>query len=166
MSDDRLSRKKSFVINNEHADMIVNDLLQGEYETLGRIFADLVNYNLFGDESIIENSSDDKAERTARRLLRSDSEHYISNWLAKSEQNAKNRTSGQEPNIDEIVDYARAKGYDVNTVKGWAIEQAHNDWKDQNGKPIKYWRKTLDAYVNAINRNKINDMALGIGKKK
>lgn len=164
MSDDRLSRKTSFVINNEHADMIVNDLLAGEYETLGRIFADLVNYNLFGDESIVENAGDDRAERTARRLLKSDSEHYISNWLAKSEQNAKNRTSRQEPSIDEILDYARAKGYDQNTVKGWAIDQAHKGWKDQDGETIKYWKRTLDSYMRAVNKNLLNNMARSIGK--
>lgn len=164
MSEDRLSRKKSFVINSEHADMIVNDLLQGDFETLGRIFTDLVNYNLFGDESITESASEDKAERTARRLLRSDSEHYISNWLAKSEQNAKNRTSGQEPTNEEIREYARSKGYDENTVIGWAMEQAHRGWVDQNGEPVKYWKKTLDAYMRGVSKKMLENMARRIGK--
>ena len=164
MSEDRMSRKKSFVINNEHADMICNDLLAGDYETLGRIFVDLVNFNLFGDESIVENAGDDKAERTARRLLKSDSEHYISNWIARSEQNAKNRTSRQEPSIDEILDYARVKGYDQNIVKGWAIDQAHKGWKDKDGEPVRYWKKTLDSFMRAVSRKQLDNMARSIGK--
>lgn len=151
------STKKSFVINSEHADMIVNDLMQGDYEALGRIFTDLVNFNLYGDLTITETVDGDKAERTARRLLKSDSEHYIKHYKAKSEQNAKNRLSGQRPDNAEIKDYARAKGYDENIVMEWCINQAHNDWLDQNGEPIKYWKKTLDAYMQAVMRNKIND---------
>ena len=165
MNKDRLSRKKSFVLNSEHSDMIVNGLLKDDFETLGRIFTDLVNYNLYGDESIVENAGDDKAEIMARRLLRSDSEHYISNWLARSEQNAKNRTSGQEPSNDELMDYARAKGYDTNIVKGWAIDQAHRSWTDQDGNPIKYWKKTLDAYMRGVNRKRIEDMTKTIGRR-
>ena len=151
------STKKSFVINSEHADMIVNDLMQGDYEALGRIFTDLVNFNLYGDLSITETVDGDKAERTARRLLKSDSEHYIKHYVAKSEQNAKNRTARQYPDNAEIKDYARAKGYDEQIVMDWCITQAHNDWLDQNGQPIKYWKKTLDAYMQAVMRNKISD---------
>ena len=158
MSDETLKRKKSFVINNSHADLIVNDLLQGDYEALGRIFTDLVNYNLYGDESLTECECKDKAERSARKLLKADSELYIENWIAKSEQNAKNRKSGQEPTKDELLDYARAKGYDEQIVIGWAMEKAHNDWKDENGDPIKYWKKTLDAYMRGVNRNRIAEI--------
>ena len=149
------STKKSFVINSEHADMIVNDLMQGDYEALGRIFTDLVNFNLYGDMAITETVDGDKAERTARRLLKSDSEHYIKHYVAKSEQNAKNRTARQYPNNAEIKDYARAKGYDEQIVMDWCIEQAHKDWLDQNGEPIKYWKKTLDAYMRGVMQNKI-----------
>ena len=149
------STRKSFVINSEHADMIVNDLLQGDYEALGRIFTDLVNLNLYGDMSIIENLDGDKAERTARRLLKSDSEHYIAHYKARSEQNSKNRTAKQYPDNAEIKDYARAKGYDENIVMEWCLNQAHNDWLDQNGEPIKYWKKTLDAYMRGVMQNKI-----------
>lgn len=159
------STKKSFVINSEHADMIVNDLMQGDYEALGRIFTDLVNYNLYGDLSITETMECDKAERTARRLLKSDSEHYISHYKARSEQNAKNRTSGQQPDKAEVRDYARAKGYDENIAIGWAIEQVQRDWKDQDGKPIQYWKKTLDAYMQAINRKRIEDMTKTFNKR-
>lgn len=158
------STKKSFVLNNEHADMIVNDLLQGEYETLGRIFTDLVNYNLYGDESIIESSGEDKAERTARRLLRSDSEQYISNWIARSQQNAKNRKSEQYPNNDEVREYARSKGYDEEVAMSWCMEKTRNDWIGQDGKPIKYWKKNLDSYMQGINRNRINEMSRNIGR--
>ena len=152
------STRKSFVINSEHADMIVNDLMQGDYEALGRIFTDLVNFNLYGDYSIVETECNDKAERSARKLLKSDSEHYIQHYKARSEQNAKNRTARQYPDNNEIKDYARAKGYDENIVMEWCINQAHNDWLDQNGEPIKYWKKTLDSYMQAVNRNKINDL--------
>ncbi len=152
--------RNSFVINNEHADMIVNDLLQGDYEALGHIFTDLVNLNLYGDYAIIENLDDkDKAERTARKLLKTDSEHYLNHFIARSEQNRTNRTAGQYPNNAEVKDYARAKGYDENIAVGWCIEQAQNDWKDQNGEPIKYWKKTLDAYMRGVARNRIKDMA-------
>lgn len=149
------STKKSFVINSEHADMIVNDLMQGDYETLGRIFTDLVNFNLYGDMAITDTVGDDKAERTARRLLKSDSEHYIKHYIARAEQNAKNRTARQYPDNAEIKDYARAKGYDENIVMEWCIEQAHKDWIDKDGEPIKYWKKTLDAYMRAVNQNRI-----------
>lgn len=149
------STRKSFVINSEHADMIVNDLLQGDYETLGRIFTDLVNFNLYGDLTITETIGNDKADRTARRLLKSDSEHYIAHYKARSEQNAKNRTARQYPDDAEIKDYARAKGYDPNIVMDWCINQAHNDWLDKNGEPIKYWKKTLDSYMQAVMRNKV-----------
>ena len=163
MSEFKLPKsKRSFVINSEHADMIVNDLLAGEYEMLGKIFTDLVNYNLYGDESLIESASEDRTDRTARRLLRYDSEQYITNWIAKSEQNAKNRTGGTEPSRDEIIDYARAKGYDEQIAIGWAIEQSHKDWKDRDGKPVKYWRKTLDAYMRAVGKKRIEDMTKGI----
>jgi hypothetical protein len=158
MSEDRLSRKKSFVINNSHADLIVNDLLEGDFETLGRIFTDLVNYNLFGDESLTENASGDKADRSARRLLREDSENYITSWLAKSEQNEKNRKGGQEPTDEEIKDYARSKGYNEQIAIEWAITQAHNGWKDPSGEPIKYWKKTLDAYMRGVVRNMGNNI--------
>ena len=151
------STRKSFVINSEHADMIVNDLMQGDYEALGRIFTDLVNFNLYGDLTITETECNDKIERSARKLLKSDSEHYITHYIARSEQNAKNRTASQYPDDAEIKDYARAKGYDPNIVMDWCIKQAHNDWKDQNGQPIKYWKKTLDSYMQAVMRNKIND---------
>lgn len=156
--------RKSFVINSEHADMIVNVLLEGEYETLGHIFVDLVNLNVHGDLSITEVDVADKAERTARRLLKDDSEHYISSYEARSKINADNRTSGHQPSTDELKDYAKKKGYDEQTVIGWAIKQAHNDWTDQNGEPIKYWRKTLDSYMQAVNRNKIQSMASQIGR--
>ncbi len=156
--------KKTFVINSEHADMIVNDLLQGDYETLGRIFTDLVNYNLTGDEQIIEITCEDKAERTARRLFKSDSEHYITHYTDRSKQNAKNRTAGQYPDDLEIKDYARAKNYDEQIVLDWCIKQAHNNWKDQNGEPIRYWKKTLDKYMQGVNRKKIEQMAGKIGK--
>jgi len=161
---EKMSRKKSFVINSEHADSICNELLAGEYETLGRIFVDLVNYNLYGDETITETECTDKIERHARRLFKTDSENYIRNWLAKSEQNAKNRTSKQEPTRDELVAYANAKGYDEQTVIGWSIEQAQKNWLDPNGEPIKYWKKTLDAYMKGVNRNKLEEMVKGIGK--
>lgn len=156
--------KKSFVLNNEHCDMIVNDLLQGDYEALGRVFSDLVNYNLYGDLSITERECSDKAERTARRLLKTDSENYINNWIAKSEQNAKNRTSNQRPDNAEIKDYARAKGYDEQVAVAWAIEMAHKDWLDNNGDPIRYWKKALDGYVRGINKNKVNDTIRDIFK--
>lgn len=159
------STKKSFVINSEHADMIVNDLMQGDYEALGRIFTDLVNFNLYGDLTITETVDGDKAERTARRLLKSDSEHYIKHYVAKSEQNAKNRTARQYPDNAEIKDYARAKGYDEQVVMDWCISQAHQDWKDQNGEPIKYWKKTLDAYMQAVNRKRIEDITKNIGRR-
>lgn len=161
-NSENLARKKSFVINNDHADMIVNDLLQGEYEALGRIFADLVNYNLYGDETITECECTDKAERTARRLLKADSEHYINNWLAKSEQNSKNRKGledGQGPGREEILDYARAKGYDEQIAIEWALNRAKDDWKDNDGNPIRYWKKPLDAYMKAVNRNRIKEIA-------
>lgn len=161
-----LKRKQSFVLNNEHSDMIVNDLLQGEYEILGRIFTDLVNYNVHGDESIVDlDDTMDKAERTARRLFKVDSENYINHWIGRSQQNAKNRTSGQEPDQEELLSYARSKGYDEQTVIKWSIEQAHRDWTDQNGDPIKYWRKTLDSYMKAVNRNRLRDMTNGIGRR-
>lgn len=160
--------RKSFVINSEHADMIVNDLMQGDYEALGRIFTDLVNLNVNGDLSITETACESKAERTARRLLKSDSEHYIAHYKARSEQNAKNRTSNQQPAREEILDYARAKGYirnldDEQVVVGWAMEQAQRDWKDRNGEPIKYWKKTLDAYMVAVMKKKTAD-ALNFGR--
>lgn len=148
------STRKSFVINSEHADMIVNDLMQGDYEALGRIFTDLVNYNLYGDLTITETVCEDKAERSSRKLLKSDSEHYIQHYKARSEQNAKNRTARQYPDNAEIKDYARAKGYDENIVMEWCLNQAHNNWLDQNDEPIKYWKKTLDSYMQAVNRNK------------
>lgn len=156
------STRKSFVINSEHADMIVNDLMQGDYEALGRIFTDLVNFNLYGDLTITETVCEDKAERSARKLLKSDSEHYIQHYKARSEQNAKNRTARQYPNNDEVRDYALSKGYDPNDAVGWAMEQAQRDWLDPNGEPIKYWKKTLDSYMQAVMRNKVkaglNDM--------
>ena len=157
--------KREFVINSEHADMIVNGLLKDDFETLGRIFADLVNYNLYGDESIVENAGEDKAEIMARRLLRSDSERYIENWIARSQKNSKNRTSGQQPDNAEVKDYARAKGYDENVAVGWALEQAKRDWTDTDGKPIKYWKQKLDAYMKAVNRNRIEEMTKTIGRR-
>lgn len=153
--------RKSFVINSEHADMIVNDLMQGDYEALGRIFTDLVNLNVNGDLSITETDCDNKAERTARRLLRSDSEHYIAHYKARSETNRDNRTSGHQPSREELLDYARAKGYDQQIVIEWGMKQAQQDWCDRNGEPIKYWKKTLDSYMQAVNRKKIDDMTKG-----
>lgn len=157
--------KREFVINCEHADMIVNDLLQGEYETLGRIFVDLVNFNLYGDLSITETECQDKADRTARRLLKADSERYIENWLSRSQKNSKNRKSGQQPDNAEVKDYARAKGYDENVAVGWALEQAKRDWTDTDGEPIKYWKQKLDAYMKAVNRNRIEEMTKTIGRR-
>lgn len=157
--------KRSFVINNEHADMIVNDLLQGNYEELGKIFTDLVNYNLYGDEAISEYKTDDRTVRTARRLLKSDSENYITNWISRSQQNSKNRTSKQIPERAEIEDYARAKGYDVNIVIGWAIDMSHKDWKDNNDEPIKYWKKALDAYMKGVTKNRLDNMAKNLTRK-
>lgn len=163
--DDVPASKKSFVINSAHADMIVNDLLQGDYEALGRLFTDLVNFNIYGDYSIIENIDDlDRTERTARKLLQADSENYIEHFVAKSQQNAKNRTSGHQPTRDELIDYARAKGYDEQTVIGWGMEQAQREWKDNNGDPIRYWKKTLDAYMQAINKKKIADITKGFSR--
>lgn len=159
------STRKSFVINSEHADLIVNDLMQGDYEALGRIFTDLVNFNLYGDYQLIETETKDKAERSARKLLKADSEHYISNYKAKSEQNAKNRTSGQQPSRDELLDYARAKGYDEQMVIEWGMEQARKEWKDSNGEPVRYWKKTLDAYMQAVNRKRIEDMTKNFGRR-
>lgn len=159
-----LENRKSFVINCEHADMIVNDLLQGDYDALGRIFTDLVNFNLYGDQSlydkekIAENPDFDKSERTARRLFKSDSEHYIKHYVARSKQNSKNRTAGQYPDYSELKEYARLKGYDENLAVDWGIQQASREWKDQNGEPVKYWKKTLDAYMKAINRKRIEEM--------
>ena len=158
MSDFKIpDTKKSFVINSDHADMIVNDLMQGDYEALGRIFTDLVNFNLYGDMALVETESEDKAERSARKLLKSDSENYIKHYIARSEQNAKNRTAKQYPDNAEVKEYARSKGYDENIAIGWAIEQAQRDWTEPNGEPIKYWKKTLDAYMQGVMRNKIND---------
>lgn len=157
MSDDKLKNKQSFVINNEHADMIVNDLLKGDFEALGRIFTDLVNYNLYGDETIVEYECTDKAERTARRLLKVDSEHYIKSWLARSDQNAKNRKSGATPTNDEVRDYCKAKGYNEQIAIDWAFDKAHNNWCDDAGEPIKYWKKSLDAYMRGVTRNQLND---------
>lgn len=162
---EKMSRKKSFVINSEHADSICNDLLAGEYETLGRIFVDLVNYNLYGDEAITETECTDRIERHARRLFKTDSEQYIRNWCAKSEQNAKNRTSRQEPTRDEVIAYANAKGYDEQIAIGWSIEQATKNWLDPNGEPIKYWKKTLDSYMRAVNRKKVEQIARDIVKR-
>ena len=85
--------------------MIVNDLMQGDYEALGRIFTDLVNLNVNGDLSITETDCENKAERTARRLLKSDSEHYIAHYKARSETNRDNRTSGHQPSREELLDY-------------------------------------------------------------
>lgn len=158
------STRKSFVINSEHADMIVNDLLQGDYEALGRIFTDLVNFNLYGDFSIVETECNDKAERSARKLLKSDSEHYIAHYKGRSEQNAKNRLSGQRPDRDEVKEYARLKGYDENIAMEWCLQQATNDWLDNKGEPIKYWKKTLDAYMKAVNLNKLNSSMKGMFK--
>ena len=47
----------------------------------------------------------------------------------------------------------------------WCISQAHQDWKDQNGEPIKYWKKTLDAYMQAVNRKKIEEFTKNIGRR-
>ena len=157
------STKKSFVINSEHADLIVNDLLQGDFEALGRLFTDLVNFNVNGDLALAETKAEDKAERTARRLFKIDSENYIKHYCKVSEQNAKNRTAEQQPNRDEILDYARSKGYirdlaDEQVVVSWAMTQAQNDWKDRDGNPIKYWKRTLDSYMLAVMRNKTKDM--------
>ena len=151
--------RRSFVINCEHADLIVNDLLQGDFEALGRIFTDLVNYNLYGDLAIVEPACENKAERSARKLLKADSEHYIANYTAKSEQNAKNRTSGQQPDNVEVREYARSKGYNPDIALEWAVEQAQRGWTDQNGEPIKYWKRTLDAYMAAVARKQIGDFA-------
>ena len=157
--------KRSFVINSEHADMIVNDLLQGDYEALGRIFTDLVNFNLGYNEDLKDAPCEDKAERTARKLLKTDSEHYIRNWIGRSEQNSKNRTSGQYPNNDEVRNYAISKGYDPNIAVGWAIERAQNNWCDEQGQPIKYWKKCLDSYMQGVNRKKIEDLTRNIGRR-
>ena len=157
--------RHTFVINNEHADLIVNDLLEGDFEALGRIFTDLVNFNLYGDYSIIENIENaDKAERSARKLFKSDSEHYIQNFKARSEQASKNRTSGQQPDNAEVRDYARAIGYDENVAVDWAIQTAQRGWTDKNGDPIKYWKKALDAYMRGIAKNRIMDMTSTIGR--
>lgn len=160
MSDDLIKipeTKKEFVINSEHADMIVNELLQSDFETLGRIFTDLVNYNVFGDLSITESECTDKAERVARRLLHNDSECYIKNFIGRSKQASKNRTAGQEPSMDEIKEYANAKGYDSNICQEWGIRKAKEHWLDQNGEHIKYWKQSLDSYIRGVNKNRLED---------
>lgn len=164
MSNEKLANKKSFVINNDHADMIVNDLLQGDFETLGHIFVDLVNYNVWGDETLFSDvfEYDSKSEKVARRLFKADSENYINNWISRSEKNSKNRKGledGQGPDLEELKDYARVKGYDEQAVTHWAIEKAHDNWKDSDGNPIRYWKKALDNYMRAVNRNRIAEMA-------
>lgn len=164
--EERLKRKSTFVVSKEHSEMIIN-LLDGDYESLGRLFDALIRLNVDG-EDVLSDSVDSKSrEAFAWKLLKCDAEHFIESWLGKSEQNSKNRKGledGQGPGLDEIKDYARAKGYDEQIVIDWAITKAHNDWKDDAGNPIKYWKKPLDAYMKGVNKKRINDMAKNVFK--
>lgn len=65
----KMKAGKTFKMDTVCANIIVNGLLDGDFEALGRIFTDFVNYTLYDDISIIKPECDDKCERIARDLL-------------------------------------------------------------------------------------------------
>lgn len=155
--EERLKRKSTFVVSKEHSEMIIN-LLDGDYESLGRLFDALIRLNVDGEDVLSDNVDGKSREAFAWKLLKSDAEHFIESWLGKSEQNSKNRRGlddGEEITLAELEDYCNAKGYDIQTAKGWMIQQADNGWKDENGKPIRYWKKVLDAYMRGVNKKRL-----------
>ena len=156
---ERLKRKKTFVINKEHAEMIL-DLLDGDFEVLGKIFVDLVAFNLYGDTSLLENADEaSKPERMARKLLASDAEHYIQSWLGKSEQNTRNRTARNYPDKVEFLAYCREKGFSEQDIHDYCepyfMEKVKTSWLDQNGEPIKYWKSAFEAFMREINKDRL-----------
>ena len=92
---ERLARKDSFSLGNEHMDIIINNLLPDNDANnikLGKIIRDLVAYNVDGTTDLIDNGNkQDSADMTARRLLLADAKRFQEAWLIRSIRATNNR---------------------------------------------------------------------------
>lgn len=118
-----LSRKEQFVISNKTADIIVNDLFRDDDAKLGKVFRDLVAFNVDGTTDLIDNVDDqDTSDRTARHLLYNDCKAFIDRWLLTSRHNASNRKG-------------KTKNKDDQTAKNEITEQPQASDKDDQDRP-------------------------------
>lgn len=167
-------------IDPKTASDLCNEVYPDKLETVGNIFKDYVNFFLYEDATLIE-ADCDRYERFARNQLADDAIRLRAHAKKISEQRAeagskggKSKAEGKDhtndyadsdtPDEIVVIDYAHAKKYDPNVVAKWLEGMINADWKDDNGLPIRDWRKRLDAYMKKYNKNRIESMAYGMFK--
>ena len=112
---ERLARKDSFSLGNEHMDIIINNLLPDNDANnikLGKIIRDLVAYNVDGTTDLIDNGNkQDSADMTARRLLLADAKRFQEAWLIRSiraTNNRRGKTKASESKATKKPEEARS----------------------------------------------------------
>lgn len=103
---ERLARKGSFPLGNEHMRLITQDLLPDDDASnikLGKIVRDLVSLYVDGTADLTENIDEsDPADKVARKLLYDDCKHFTDAYLVKSLHYSQNRQGKTKDRTDEI----------------------------------------------------------------
>lgn len=84
----RLARKTAFQLDNEHMQLITQDLFPDDDAgniKLAKVIRDLVAFCVDGTADLTENIDEqDRADRVARKLLYNDAVHFADAWLLRS----------------------------------------------------------------------------------
>lgn len=169
---------KYVAIDPKTASDLCNEVYPDKPEIVGDILKDYVNFFLYDDQLLVEKECD-RYEHFARNQLADDAVRLrthakeVSVVRAESgrlggKRKAENQKSASVEYADiedEVLDYIQAKKYDGNIAGRWLNEMIEKEWLDEDGEPIRDWRKRLDAYMKAVNKNKLDEMVNSIGRK-
>lgn len=102
---ERLARKRSFQLDNEHLRLITEDLIPDDDAgniKLAKIIRDLVSFCVDGTADLTENIDEgDPADKVARKLLYDDCQYFADAWLLRSLRNTQNRQGKTKDRTDE-----------------------------------------------------------------
>jgi len=171
---------KYVAIDPKTASDLCNEVYPDKPETVGNIFKDYVNFFLYEDDTLVETECD-RYEHFARNQLADDAIRLrahakdVSDIRAESGRKggkakadgkdyAPNPTDSDTPDEIVVIDYVHAKKYDPNVAAKWLEGMINSDWKDENGLPIRDWRKRLDSYMKSYNKKRLGSMANGMFK--
>lgn len=171
---------KYVAIDPKTASDLCNEVYPDKPETVGNIFKDYVNFFLYEDDTLVETKCD-RYEHFARNQLADDAIRLRAHAKdvsdaraiagskggkskAESKDDAADHSDSNYPDEMEVIDYIRAKEYDGNIAGKWLDGMISCGWKDEQGNPIRNWRKRLDAYMRKYNKNRMESMANGMFK--